>query len=472
MKKFASLVLTVAIASAMAACGAVSNKGNATPTPSGSPTPTGTPSAITVKDIQTGTVPVNTTVTLTDVIVTAVNATTGDFYVQDAGGGAHSGIYIFDKFHHNTGLAVGDKVTLAGMYTEYQGSSTNPWAAAVSEIAPDSITQTGTGTPVADAIPATGLAVFKDTSGVPNDDSWEGCLVTITGTTPVFSVGMNFGEYAVGASAAYVRVDKQLTDTFEPRLVGENMTLTGVVSYAFNHYHLQPRSVADAVGDGTNAPVAKVVSDLVDSTAAGHPVPGQLVTITDGYVTAVSTYTNSQSQTKTSFWIQTATNFANATAGQYQGIYVEDSRYTNPTILVGDKVTLTGKYVQYGSTTVANSIMLFADHAVVTPTVHAQALTPLNLSVTTLGAASTAKPYEGVLVNVNSTTDAGLKVVDAPDTYKEYTVGVTSKVYVGKAIFDTSTGKTANLALTKAQGPLYSAFGKYYIEPTVATDVQ
>ena len=297
MKKFASLVLTVAIASVMAACGAVSNKGNGTPTPSGSPTPTGTPSAITVKDIQTGTVSVNTTVTLTDVIVTAVNALTGDFYVQDAGGGAHSGIYIFDKFHHNTGLAIGDKVTLAGMYTEYQGSSTNPWAAAVSEIAPDSITQTGTGTPVADAIAASGLAVFKTTMGVPNDDSWEGCLVTITGTTPVFSVGMNFGEYAVGAAAAYVRVDKQITDTFEPRLVGENMTLTGVVSYAFNNYHLQPRSAADAVGDGTNAVTAATVSNLVTGTVTA----GQLVTITDAYVTAVSTYTNSQSQTKTSF---------------------------------------------------------------------------------------------------------------------------------------------------------------------------
>ena len=121
------------------------------------------------------------------------------------------------------------------------------------------------------------------------------------------------------------------------------MTLTGVASYAFNHYHLQPRSVADAVGDGSNAVTAATVSNLVTGTGV---TAGQLVTITDAYVTAVATYTNSQIQTTTSFWIQTATSFSPAPVGQYQGIYVEASRYTHTTNLVDAKVPHTGTNIQ------------------------------------------------------------------------------------------------------------------------------
>ena len=355
MKKFASILSSVALAGLVGACGAVSNGGTTSPTPtsSASPSPTGTGAATTIHDIRTGLVPVNTSVTLPGLIVTAVDSF-GDFYAQDVGGGQNSGTFFFDKNHHAPAtIAIGDEITVTGTYTEYAGPASSPWTAphTETEIVPDSVTQTNTGlTPTIDTIDSGSLASLNDTTGEP----WEGCLVTIGGTAPtVSSVGMGYGEYAIkGAGTDQIRVNGSLFDSFETSLVGSTVTITGIVSDSFKHYHLNPRSSAD-ITFGTPATMktyANVAALFADTTL----VSGTLVTITAAeHISAVHAYTNTAAtKSAKTFWAQDGLTGAVKT-----GLFFEDPFYRNPTIAASNTVAgVQGKYIVYGSTSQAHSI--------------------------------------------------------------------------------------------------------------------
>jgi len=460
-----TLIALTALAAVGAACGATSNGGSGTPTATTPPT-SPTPGA-SIHDIQSGVIASNSTVTLSGIIVTGVKpgGSGYDFWAQDVGGGQYSGIYFFDKnAKTDPSIAIGDVVTVTGTFQEYYqaGSSFS-----LSEIIPSSMTIDNSGmTPTADDVTS---AELKNTVAEP----WEGCLVNVTDAT-VTTVGLGFGEYGVGATGTTdkVHVDHAMFDSFEPRLVGETMTkLEGVVDYGFKNFHIDPRTAADVTGNGTNTPVAKTLNQVLTDTSIKA---GQLLTVTNVVVSGLSPYTNASSQQKVSFWAQDATTGAANT-----GMYFNDVFYKNPaTLQVGSKVTLTGKLLVFGTTTLSHEIDFgYQDGGTVTvDNAGAVAPTPMVVSVTNLHGANAAQ-YEGLLVQANSTQDPGLKVTAAPNSFNEYTVGTAADpgVWVGvlgPPAGDTHGGKTANLAIAKAQGPVYYNFGHYYLEPQAATDVQ
>src|SRR5207302_2254009 len=140
-------------------------------------------------------VPGNSTVIAPTATVTGVPpaGTAGtSFYVQDPAGGQYSGLFIYDNAAATpAGLAIGDTVTITGTYQEYGGPQSSPWPAphTESQIIPSLITKTASGaTPHIDTVASSNLASLNDTTG----DPWESCLIQITGTTTVSSVGYGY----------------------------------------------------------------------------------------------------------------------------------------------------------------------------------------------------------------------------------------------------------------------------------------
>ncbi len=189
---------------------------------------TGDGTSVTISDIRQGNVEEDSIVTLTDVVVTSgVTLEGSGFYVQDAGGGAYSGIYVFlqgtfDELY----LEVGDKVTITGTYTEFYGFSE------LTVGGMDDITVTGTSdvtvTPV------------TDTS---DWEQWESVLVSLADQT-MAACPDQYGETPITAG---IEMNDQLYDYSGDR----NATISeliGLIEYSFDEWKINPRSDDDLVG--------------------------------------------------------------------------------------------------------------------------------------------------------------------------------------------------------------------------------
>lgn len=183
---------------------------------------------VTVADLQQGNVAEDSVVTLTGVIVTSPITQDGEgFYIQDAGGGAWSGIYVFlQGTFDGLFLEVGDKLTISGTYTEFYDFS--------------ELTITGM-----DDIDVTGEA---DVTTVAMDDmtdmeQWEGVLVSLADQT--FEACPNtYGETTL---ASGLKVNDQFF-AYESDPGATVTELIGLVEYSFEEFKLNPRSAADLVG--------------------------------------------------------------------------------------------------------------------------------------------------------------------------------------------------------------------------------
>ena len=467
MTKLLSLVSLIAVAAALAAgCGATTNGAHGTPTPTGTTSPTPPPPTYyTAHDLQTGVVAVNTYVKMRGLIVTGIDLGTHglNFWAQDVGGGQYSGIYFYDKNDATPpDLAVGDEVTVEGTYVEFAGVGGTPWTSTESEVESSIVTVTNTGlTPTID--PVASVNAVSDGVGEP----WEGCLVELQNLW-VKSVGANYGEYLVtDSSGSAVHVDLMAYDSFEPRLVGESLPrLTGILSDAYDDYHLEPRMSADVGGTGNNLPMPLSIEDVQNTTSPSHPIGGQIVTIT-GVVSATAPYTStSTNRTLNDFWMQTA-----VTGTSYGGVFVHDSHYTNPSVSAGDTVTVTGKYIELGTTNLATEVILFPDLTPPMVTASNGSVAPMSMTLHELK--NNAKQYEGLYVQL---TDAAATVTnmnpDSPADYGTYKIGVgTDSIQVGNLVFQTRTGLALNDTLTTVRGVLYKDHGIWTLEPRAATDV-
>jgi hypothetical protein len=183
---------------------------------------------------------VDSRVRLVDVIVTAVvpaGGTAGSFWVQEAAGGPYSGILVFRPTSvPETGVQVGDRVTLTGTYTEYFD---------LSEVILETLDTVVPGgvPPVPARVSALSLA-----NGSSEAEQWEGVLVRVESVTVLDDMPDapdDFGEWVVTGG---LRVDDQLY-RFDPRpSVGTVIqSMVGVHHYGFENYKVLPRAAADVV---------------------------------------------------------------------------------------------------------------------------------------------------------------------------------------------------------------------------------
>jgi len=184
----------------------------------------------TVKAIQKGMIPAGTQVDLTGLIVTAETAY-GAFFVQDAGGGAYTGILVkVDDGWPN--VIIGDEVSIIGTVAEFYGRSQ------INMTDLSKLAITGSGTPVATTISS------QPTTWEP----YEGCLVTILGSKA------NTGEDTYGQ--AELNYEILMDDVYHDFDInpGQSFTsITGPIDFNYGKFTILPRTQADLIeGTGTD----------------------------------------------------------------------------------------------------------------------------------------------------------------------------------------------------------------------------
>lgn len=258
----------------------------------------------TIADIRTGVLPLDQTVTIEHVIVTSPH-TQGDegFFVQDAGGGPNSGIYVWSYDGVGDIFAEpGDEVRITGTPTDYYG-----WT----EFVVDSVEITGSGT-----VPAP--VDLGDGSSVTDWDPYESVLVTLSGQDVT-----SINEYGTGLLSSGVSLDNGFFN-YDLSCGATYPTLTGVMFYSYEAYSLNPRTDADLSG----AELPETVDATCADVQAG--VCGD-VRLTDVVVTSQD-WTDDNG---TYFFVQDEGGGANS--GLL--VFLPDLAYD---VNVGDTVTVTG----------------------------------------------------------------------------------------------------------------------------------
>lgn len=189
-----------------------------------------------IYEIQSGAIPDGQLVLLADVIVTTPLDYGGySFWLQEAEGGANSGIRVY--IADSTGLAIspGDNATLCGRYTETNDESR------VEIPGIDDLQLTGSGpAPVPEVVTAATVG------GGATAEQWEGVLVQVNDVT-VTTANMGFGEWEVDDALILNDVFFDMNDWPEPAVDTTYTSITGVMTYTFGRYKLAPRNSVDIV---------------------------------------------------------------------------------------------------------------------------------------------------------------------------------------------------------------------------------
>jgi hypothetical protein len=474
---------------------------------------------VTIYQVQdpSGVVSEGASVTLKNVVVTAVDdfgARVGGIYVQELGGGAFSGVFVFGAQGAGT-LHVGDVVTVEGGVKEEficpvsSCPTQDTTGRKLTEIGPPqggtvTVTKTGTG-----ALPTP--PVVDPTLIVTNDveaEKWEGVPITLA------NVAALSAPRAVSTSAGADATFQGMTVT-GPIDVQSSMvhlaigdaafakgdcfaSITGILDYFFD-YHLQPRTEADFATGGTACPAAEnsvaLCTDQVDNDHNGFTdcqdlacrsvvgvdctvetsivdiqtgtVPAQTqVDLHNVVVTAVAKFRAAGTTTlEARIWVADS-----ATAAVHNGILVfkptisgtNDASIDN--LVPGDIVNVTGPTKENFDETQINGGTLERVGTGPAPT-------PLVVTTDLLATPAMAEPYEGVLLKVEN-----LKVVSTnPDgamDFGEWTVGTASApLRIDDVMFKRPMPLAVGDCYSAITGPLSYAFSNFKLEARSAGDV-
>lgn len=357
--------------------------------------------------------------TLKGVIVTSpITRDAEGFFVQDAEGGARSGLYVW----YQSGLdpfvvSEGDEITVSGTLSEYFG-----WTE-LKITGPDVIQKTGTGT-VPDPID------LGDGVGV-NWDDYESTLITIQDQTVVSVNAYNTGKLSSGINLddGFVFLDYTCGGVFA--------SLTGVVFYQYEEHSLNPRSEAD-LGEYTEGPTTvATVSEVQQGAVCGMVSLAGLVATTDSIV--------DEDDGSVTFYAQ------DLGGGEYSGmpIYVKGEL----TVHAGDVLDVVGSATEHYDLTQ----LYLPDPTGVTLT--GGSAEPVSATLTE--APADWEPWEGTLLTLQSVTATA-----EPDQYGQvmtnYNLLIDDEVYR----FDATNGQSWG----SVTGVLTYAYGEWKLWPRSAAD--
>ena len=148
------------------------------------------------------------------------------YFIQD-GSGPWNGVYVYD----NTNLpTVGDHVILQGQVIEYYDLTE------ITNITYFETVSSGNDLPAAVEL-TTG---FIGTSGEP----YEGCLVKITNAACT-NTDLGFGDAYFDDGSGDCMIDDMLYTPDPAWVLGEYYSVTGVLTYTYEEYKIEPSSAAD-----------------------------------------------------------------------------------------------------------------------------------------------------------------------------------------------------------------------------------
>ncbi|MBK9073994.1 MAG: carbohydrate binding domain-containing protein [Flavobacteriales bacterium] len=174
--------------------------------------------------IPNGDSPLNGQTVNTGGIVTASYA---DAYYIQSGSDAWRGVYVFDNFSLP---AVGDSVTMTASVSEFNNLTE------LTGITNFNVVSSGNPVP----------APLNITTQEANEEALEGVLVRVTNATCTEEPGgANFGKWKADDGSGFAWIGKEIYTTTPAPLLGQVYDVTGVVSYSFALYGIQPRDAND-----------------------------------------------------------------------------------------------------------------------------------------------------------------------------------------------------------------------------------
>jgi hypothetical protein len=464
-----------------------------------------------------GTVSEGAAVTLKNVVVTAIDtfgARVGGIYVQELGGGAFSGVFVFGAQGAGS-IAVGDVVTITGGVKEEficpvsSCPTQDTTGRKLTEIGPPqggtvTVTKTGTGTIPTPPVVDPTLIVTNDVEA----EKWEGVPITLQ------NVAALSAPKAVSTSAGADATFQQMSVT-GPIQVQSSMvalskggtafakgdcfaSITGIVDYFFD-YHLQPRTEADYATGGTaclppenTAPLCTdgmdndhngftdcqdlscrsvagvnctVDTSIVDIQTGTVPAQTQ-VALHNVVVTAVAKFRAAGTTTEEArIWVADST-----TAALNNGILVfkptisGTNSATIDNLVPGDLVNVTGPTKENFNETQINGGTLERVGTGPAPT-------PLVITTDLLATPAAAEPYEGVLLKVENVKVVSTNPDGAMD-FGEWTVGTASSpLRIDDVMFKRPTPLAVGDCYSGITGPLSFAFSNFKLEARSAADV-
>ncbi len=358
----------------------------------------------------------NSAVTVKDVVVTSpmvkgASASTAPdaFWVAQPGGcGAEgkkwSGIYVFAK-NLTVSVKPGDKVDIAGIYTEYYDES---------EIQASSVTVTGTeAVPEPAVVSPSDICKQKDCStsnppgvkipcsGGADAEAYEGVLVELANVevASITAPGSDckpHGDFSVKAAGSddqmFVSTLFRAGYNYTPAVGHKFAKIIGILEYSFEQFKVQPRGCDDLIGEGgatvctscANPPPTVTIAQIQNPAAPGHVAKPCAVRVENVVVTTPVISSKH-------FYV------SDPAGGEWSGVYVYNSSGLPTTdIAPGKLVTIEGTLDEYYELTELKptSITFTGDGAVPAPTL----VTPDEVCT----GGSKQENFEGCLVKVEN----------------------------------------------------------------------
>ncbi len=340
-----------------------------------------TSGSTTVADLQAGLVSSGDIVTLDNVIATTgLTADEQGFFVQDAGGGEWSGLYVYMQGGlEGVQIEAGLKLSLTGEVKEFPAEEAETETELVITSATN-IVVTGSGEITVDEV---------DPTSVTDWEPWESCIVSLGAGEAVSGIN-NYGEVELDSGLLMDNLffDFQASsgDTWE--------NITGPVGYKWGEWKVFPRTDSDLEG-WVGVPPAEPTATDIESIQLGAFDDDTLVSISG--VVATSGVTASGS----GFYVQTAGG------GENSGLYIyvwSDFADEVASIAEGDELNIEGYVTEYETDGSSLTELVIQDTGKVTVTASGAAVT-----VDTVDAASVTdwEVWEGCLVSMGTATTAG-----------------------------------------------------------------
>ena len=187
-----------------------------------------------IANIRIGTIATGTEVAINGVIVTSTVGLGGrGFFVQDEVATSNGGIMIYVKNNAGLVVAIGDKVSITGIYQEYFTQS----QIAVENV--HNIVKNGT-----DSTPPPIISTISELASGSNIEKYESMLIKIEN---VNVTEVNTSEKTWVLDNYLVVDDYFYSPTDFPAVDDTFSSIVGVVYYSYDKYRLEPRSASDVI---------------------------------------------------------------------------------------------------------------------------------------------------------------------------------------------------------------------------------
>ena len=368
------------------------------------------------------------TVTVEGVVATSGPTDDGDgFFVQDAGGGPWSGIYVFAYDGVSSlGVSPGDTFDIRGSVSEYYG-----WTElVVSDLA--DITPQATGPVTTDGV---------DPASVDDWEKWESCLVDL-GPTEVVEIdgyGAAWLDAGVSLDSLFLYPVVNVGDAFDPTV--------GLIGYSFDAFRINPREDADLGGYGGGHAGTVTIGDV----QSGAVAEGSTVTL-EGVIA-----TSGANSYGTGFFVQ------DDGGGPWSGVFVfvDTKEGTDGLgIAEGDVLDITGVIDEYYDAT----NIVVGDAADITTL--AGPGSPLTSDLVDADSVTDWEQWEGCLITTEDEV-----VADDGDLAKYGEVLLESGLEVNDLFFDYTAGVSTGTSWSSVTGPIDYSFSSWTINPRSSADL-